>query len=131
MVCAAMRALITDSSVASVTAAKKGSMWLPGNMSTFVTLAFFICSSLGVDTPTSPLLAVENAMEISPDRSSPMEPVLARPCVARFASRANWCGRNGASVAMVMISSPALDRVSGQAPPVLVLVHSCRWPLPT
>src|ERR1700679_3441068 len=63
----------------------------------------------------APRLAVEKAMKMSPEEFPELEPVRARPIVARRASRFSCVGNSGASVATTMMMEPTSALTSGSS----------------
>ena len=53
------------------------------------------------------VLAVENAIKMSPDPFLAILPTRPKPNVALLATRFNWCGSSGASVATTIIIEPS------------------------
>ena len=60
--------------------------------------------------------AVEKAMKMSPEPFPEVEPVRARPIVARRARRLSWSGNSGASVATTMMIEPTSPSLSPPLP---------------
>ena len=97
IVSAATIAFTTASSVASTTAMNSGLNRL---------LGCIVKPLDGLFSSSKPVLAVEKAMNMSPDPSLATAPRRPRPSEGRFAKRFSWCGSNGASVATTTMIDP-------------------------
>jgi hypothetical protein len=87
-----------------------------------------VSTELGPGSLPAPRLAVEKAMKISPEEFPELEPVRARPIVARRASRFSCPGKSGASVATTIMMDPTSPLTSGSN---IALAGAAGMSLPT